>query len=78
MDVGDQVVGVGGDDGNVRIHSPEAGAFQFSQIREPNGAVLHGDGKRLLCFLPFDGLPLEETVHRHDAAALAISIPERR
>jgi hypothetical protein len=37
-----------------------------------------GDGKRLFCFLPFDGLPLKETVHRHDAAALAISIPERR
>jgi hypothetical protein len=60
---------------NVRIHSPEAGSFQFSQMR---AAVLHGDGIRLLSFLPLDRFPLEKAVHRHDAAALPVRIPECR
>ena len=45
----------------------------------PNGvAVLHGDGVGLLRLLPLDGLPLEEAVHRHDAAPLAVGVPEGR
>jgi hypothetical protein len=34
-------------------------------------AVRHGDRVGLLRLLPLDRLPSEETVHRHDAAALA-------
>jgi hypothetical protein len=39
MDAGDQFVGSGGDDRNVRIQSPDDGSFQFSQMPAmPNGA----------------------------------------
>src|SRR5262249_57992857 len=65
---------------NVRIHSPEAGSFQFSQMPAmPNGApsfIAHRVG--LLCLLALDRLPLKESVHRHNAAALAVCVAERR
>src|SRR5262249_59897287 len=41
-------------------------------------AVFHCDGVGLLRLLPFDRFPFKETVHRHDAAALAVRIPKRR
>src|SRR2546430_800321 len=41
-------------------------------------AILHGDRERLLRLLPLDRLPLEEAVHRNNAAMLTIGIPERR
>src|SRR5262249_31263325 len=41
-------------------------------------AVFHCDSVGLLRLLPFDRFPFKETVHRHDAAALAVRIPKRR
>jgi len=65
----------------VRIHSPEAGSFQFAQMttNPERSAALHGDGVRLLGFLPFDGLPFEEAVHWNNAAPPpTLSIKPRR
>jgi hypothetical protein len=63
----------------VRIHSSEAGSFQF--CRSPpiaeRAAVLHRDGIGLLG-LSFDCFPLEEAVDRHDAAAPMIGVAEGR
>jgi hypothetical protein len=65
---------------NVLIHSPDAGSFQFSHMPPiPKGATsFHRDGVRLLRSLSLYRLPLEKSVHGHDAAALAVRIPERR
>src|SRR5262249_13631704 len=39
---------------------------------------LHRNGIRLLGLLSLNRLPLEKAVHRHDAAPLAVGVPERR
>ena len=63
----------------VRIHSPDAGSFQFSQMPAlERGASLHGDRVGLLRLLALDRLPLEKAVDRHDAAALAVGLAEGR
>jgi SOS response associated peptidase (SRAP) len=49
-----------------------------SRSTTEGSAVFHGNGVGLLRLLPFDRLPLEKPIHRHDAAPPAISIPERR
>ena len=40
MDIGYQLISIGGDGSNVRIHSPELGCFQFSQTPAIPNAVL--------------------------------------
>jgi len=64
----------------VRIHSSVPGCFQFSQRPAiPNGEPSFiGNGIGLLGLLAFDCLPLEESIHGHDAPAQAVCIPEGR
>jgi hypothetical protein len=73
-------IGVGTDDGERA--NPLAGSRLLPVLPDAceteRRAILHGDGIGLLRPLAPDGLPLEEAVHRHDAAALAVGIPERR
>jgi hypothetical protein len=53
--------------------------FQIPDASYAEGAaVLHGDGIRLLSFLPLDRFPLKKAVYRHDAATLPVRIPECR
>jgi hypothetical protein len=40
--------------------------------------ILHRYRVGLLCLLTFDRPPFEEAIHRHNAAALAVRIPEGR
>src|SRR6516165_7856475 len=80
MDVSNQLIGIGGDN----CKSPDP--FVRSRLLPvlPNSgdaerrAVLHSDSVWLLCPLALDRFPLEEAVHRHDAAAPAVGIPKRR
>src|SRR5262245_28006674 len=63
----------------VRIHSPDAGSFQFSYTGNTEWCtIFHGDCIRLFYFLALDGLPFEKAVDRHDAAAPAVSLSKRR
>jgi hypothetical protein len=61
----------------IRIHSPEVGSCQFSHSppMPKRAAVPHGDGIGLFG-PPFDRLPLEEAVDRHNTAASAIGVAE--
>src|SRR4051812_10806554 len=65
---------------NVRIHSPEAGSFQFSQMPPtPKGrpsfmAIAYG----CLAFCPLIAIHSKEPVHRNDAASGPVSVAERR
>ena len=61
-------------------HSSDFGSFQFlpQSAKAEWAAVLHGNGIRLLGPLTLDRLPLEEAVHRNDAAPLPVSIPKGR
>src|SRR5262249_18328454 len=80
MNLGDEVIGIGRD--HRKRPNPLAGRRLFPVLPYPADAewraVLHGYGVRLLCSLSLDRLPLEESVHRHDAAAFAVRVPERR
>ena len=62
--------------------NPPAGGWILPilpQSAEPEGAaVLHGYGKGLLGLLALDRLPLEEAVHRDDAASPPIGVTEAR
>src|SRR5437660_1722047 len=80
VDVGDQLIGIRGDDR--KGPNPFARSRLFPVL--PNAgdaercAIFHGDRVGLLRPLALDRLPLEEAVHRHDAAALAVGIPKGR
>src|SRR5262249_1431497 len=80
MDVGHQLVGIGGDDSERPNPFARSGLFPvLPNAGDPEWrAVFHCDGVGLLRLLPFDRFPFKETVHRHDAAALAVRIAKRR
>jgi hypothetical protein len=79
MNVGHELVGVGGDD--CERPNPFARRRLFPVLPNPGKperrAVLHGDRVGLLRLLALDRLPFEEPVHRHDAAAHSVGTPER-
>jgi hypothetical protein len=81
MDFGHQFVGDGRD--NRESANPLARGRFFPVLPDATNpersAVLHGDGVRLLGFLPFDGLPFEEAIHWNNAAPPpTLSIKPRR
>ncbi len=80
MDLGHERVGVGRDDCERPDPLPTLGVFPVlpQTANAKRLAVLHGDRVRLFGLLPFDCLPLEETVDRHDAASLAVRLAECR
>src|SRR6516225_11461802 len=79
MNVGHQLIGIGGD--NCKSPNPFARSRLLPVLPDAGDAerraVLHSDREGLLCLLTLDRLPLKETVHRHNAAALAVRIAER-
>src|SRR5262245_24873096 len=79
MDVGHELVGIGGDDRE--RPNPFARRRLLPVLPNPGKserrAVLNGDRVRLLGLLTFDRLPFEEPVHWHDAAAPSVGIAER-
>src|SRR5262245_32916955 len=79
MNVGHELVGVGGDD--CERPNPFARSRLFPVLPNPGKperrAVLHGDRVRLPRLLALDRLPFEEPVHRHDAAAYSVGIAKR-
>src|SRR5215813_5310075 len=79
VNLGHELVGVGGDDGE--RPNPFARSRLFPVLPNPGKperrAVLHGDRVGLLRLLALDRLPFEEPVHRHDAATHSIGIAER-
>src|SRR5215831_9491941 len=64
----------------VRSHSPRSRVLPIfpDAGNAERCTIFHCDCVRLLRFLALDGLPLEETVDRHDAAALTVRIPKCR
>src|SRR5262249_680797 len=78
-DVGNQLIGIGGND--CKRPNPFARSRLLPVLPDAGDAewraILHSDRIRLLRRLTLDSLPLEETVHRHNAAALAVRIAER-
>jgi hypothetical protein len=61
----------------VRIHSPEASSSSSPRCRRCRMARRPSWRSRVGLLRPL-ALPLEEAVHRHDAAALAVGIPKGR
>src|SRR5215475_10678321 len=80
MDVSHQLIGIGGDD--CKSPNPFARKRLLPVLPDAGDAewraVLHSDSVGLFCLLPLDRLPLEEAVHRHNAAAPAVRISKRR
>src|SRR5262245_52758736 len=80
MDVGDEFIGVGGDD--CERANPLTRPRLFPVLPNASDAkrrtVLHGDSVRLLGPLSLDGLPFEKPVHRKDATSFSIGVPKRR
>src|SRR5262249_12840071 len=80
MNVDYQLVGIGGD--NCKGPNPFARSRLLPVL--PNAsdaerrAILHRYRVGLLCLLTLDRPPFEEAIHRHNAAALAVRIAERR
>ena len=63
-----------------RAHSPEVGSFQFCYSPSMSNGLpsFHGDGIRLLGFLPLDRSPFEEAIDREYVTASPIGVPKRR
>src|SRR5437773_8583357 len=78
--LGDQLVGVGGDDSEGPNPFARSGFFPvLPNAGDPKWrTIFHCDRIGLFRLLPFDRLPLEKTVHRHDATSFAVRIPEYR
>ena len=76
--VRDKRIGVRGDDCERAKPFSRFGIFPVlpNACDTKRRAILHGDGIRLLRCPSLDCFPLEEAIHRHDAASLPISLAE--
>jgi hypothetical protein len=80
VDVGHQLVGVGGDHGERpdRIARRRLLPVLPKTRDAERRTVLHGDGIGLLGPLSLDRIPLEKAIHRDDTTAHAVGVAERR